>query len=325
MDNSSPMMHRYAGRYRAKIVRDGAVVKDTGWFHNVITDQGMDYLGYIPGSSQYVQLYCSVGTGNTAPSTSDTTLASQLNTSPALGNINNHPTNSYVPGPPAYYSTITTYTFPVGGTTGNIAELGVGPLNSPANPMLLFSRALIVDGSGNPTTITVLSNEQLVVYYELRCYIDLTDHSYSCTISGVTYSGIWRAALTGLTYPVGYSYSYYSSSIQYLVDPSISYFNGAIGPVTGGPSGSQGPIAGNYTVTHTPYVAGSYYSTAQVNIPTGECNFSPGLSAGQSRPYSGIISAACGPFYQWSISPVIPKTADDLLSQSFSYSWARYP
>ncbi len=87
---------------------------------------------------------CMVGSGNAAPAETDTALQARASTS----NINVQSNNSNVS--PRYGWRRRTFRFAAGAAAGNLSEVGVGWTTT-----AVFSRALILDGSGNPTTITV--------------------------------------------------------------------------------------------------------------------------------------------------------------------------
>ena len=70
---------------------------------------------------------------------------------------------------PYYRWAKVTWRFGQGVAAGNISEVGLGWGNSN-----LWNRALIKDANGNPTTITVLSDEYLDVVSEIRDYPTLS-------------------------------------------------------------------------------------------------------------------------------------------------------
>src|SRR5690554_4270179 len=138
------------------------VTYESGWVDNLITDLGLDL---IATNHSYMQV-CAVGAGNAVPSVSDIQLDSFLvstsNTTGRTQGINS--TEPYA------VWVIKTFRFNQGQAAGNISEVGIGPgVNQ------LFSRALVLDGLGNPTSITVLPDEWLEVVYELTLEIDTTD------------------------------------------------------------------------------------------------------------------------------------------------------
>lgn len=129
------------------------------WSNNLILDAGLNRMGDT--TSAWVN-YCHVGTDNTVPTVSDTGLggwvASKTFTTSAYSAKGSAPYYGY-----KNYS----YRFGQGVAAGNLSEVSVG---WSATNDSMYSRALIVDGAGDPTTITVLSDEYLDVFYELRCY-----------------------------------------------------------------------------------------------------------------------------------------------------------
>jgi len=174
---------RLGGEYEFRVYKaDGRLVRAVKT-KNLLTTGGLNrYVGARTACRQYIF----IGTGTTAPSFSDTTLA----TYKAYKQVSQNPieTNS---GSPDYIAKITSYVrFAVGEATGNITEVGAGWADtSPiASNYQLFSRALIQDASSNPVTITVLADEYLDVYYSLQYYPDLADKSYGLTIGGTSYT-----------------------------------------------------------------------------------------------------------------------------------------
>lgn len=296
----------------------GKVKHDTGWFENLITNQGLDWIGANSPQANNAVInictHCAVGTGNTTPAYTDTHLTSFLAQFPTFNtdNVTGFSSYSYVPGPPAYWSGIFVYSFATGAVVGNIAEVGVGNVISTDTSTQLFSHALIVDGSGNPTTISVLATDALTVNYELRMYLDLTDNTYSLSISGVTYSGTYRRSVVGTVPRYYYQVDYYpGGSIGYT-----AVYNGTIGTVLQTPTGTSSNAPGNGTTTPA-YIPGTYYISYSVTIPTTSGNLSGGITALTATTNHGS--------WQFSVSPAIPKDSTKTLTLNFNVSWSRYP
>lgn len=309
------------GKYKCQIFHaDGSLKQDTGWFDNLVLNQGLDQIGIgatprnAPGP--YLNSVCSLGTGTTTPQYTDTQLSAYgCASSPPNGGVWGA-TTAYVAGPPAYWSCIWQYTFATGVATGTWSEIGVGNWYSVSDSQPeLFSHALITSG-GSPTTITVLSTESLIVTYELDYYINTTTNSYSMTISGITYTGSYlRANIT--TAPFLYSGCILSSGVSTAT--ALTYYNGTIGSVTGAPSGSSGGGINNSSTSQpTPYSPGTYFNTFSNNVGIGQANLSGGISA-------IMITHSSQGDWQFSVSPAIPKTSSYQLTISYSISWARYP
>jgi hypothetical protein len=123
-----------------------------------------------------------VGSGSAPPSVTDNQLQTQI------GSASNSSTNVNNPnvkvGSDYFCSNTGTAEWALGAIVGNISEIGVNMRNDTANNTL-DSRALIVDGLGNPTTITVTAQDQLVVRYTLRFKIPTAPH-----ISVVNFEGV---------------------------------------------------------------------------------------------------------------------------------------
>jgi hypothetical protein len=95
-------------------------------------------------------------------------------------------------GSPTYAGEIQVHwVYAQGAVVGNMAEVGVGWATGGVS---LFSRARILDGSGNPTTLTVVSLDQLTVYYKLTVTPQITDVTGSVSISGTSYDYTGRLA-----------------------------------------------------------------------------------------------------------------------------------
>lgn len=168
------------GQYRAVVSKDAEcrdVVNDTGWFKNLITDAGMERIGEVAVNSgaNFRASFLDrvfVGTGSGAPMPTDTQLQALVASSVAT--TLDSQTAGYTRG---YMEMVVRVQFAQGAAAGNLSEVGIGPA---ANN--LFSRALIVNSVGVPTTITVLANEFLTVYYTLRCPIPQTDQTWSVNV-----------------------------------------------------------------------------------------------------------------------------------------------
>lgn len=297
----------------------GDITKDTGIFPNLIVNQGLDYIGACSGAhiSYGIQDFtaeCLVGTGNATPAYTDTHLQNAIAVeSDGSGNGCNNNT-SYNAGPPAYWQGQRSWQFPAGTATGNIAEIGVGPATTNGGAITdpVFSRALVVDGGGHPTVIPVLATEALTVTYILQVYFTTTDTSYTMSLSGTSYSGIWRMSNVGTVPDLGRSIG------QPIVNPSnaCTVYNGTIGSITGSPTGTSSQVTFGLA---TPYVTGNYYNSLSASFTINQGNLSGGITAIQ-----WLAGGSAGRF-QMSVSPAIPKTNVYNMTLNANVSWARYP
>jgi hypothetical protein len=229
------------------------------WQKNRITNAGLDFVG----SSTTALNFCQVGTGSTPVDDGDTALDAYLvGTSTILSD-----TYGIDSGGARYGWRRKVYRFAQGAAAGNIAEVGIGTASSGGT---LFSRSLIVDEAGDPTSITILPTEFLDVTYEIRLYVPTGDISAVVTISSVDYDLVIRPA-------VNTSQSYWAISIPLAINvPNDGYR--AIIPCSGDlarensePSGSL--VGSSVGATYDTYVPGSYrlrlYYTGRSALPRG--------------------------------------------------------
>lgn len=111
--------------------------------------------------------YIGVGTGNSTPDPSQSTLDNMI----AITNRNSTTTHSYhaaMGDTPAYGQTAFSVQFDRGQAAGNLSEVCVGWT---ANGAQNWSRALFRDSNGDPTTITIRSDEFFRVTYICRRYV----------------------------------------------------------------------------------------------------------------------------------------------------------
>ncbi len=177
----------------------------------------------------------------------------------------------------------------------------------------MCSRALILDGSGNPTTITVLADEVLDVTYELRYYISEADVNFNVLISGVTYACVCRPANLGenIGSQVGNNVTINTSDRANGVK---AFATNVLGPVTGQP----GAVTDEYTLAYTneTYVTGTYYRSHVVTAGLNTANPSGGI--GSIR----VDNSFCD--WQINFTPKIPKDATKVLTLNVRSAWGRH-
>lgn len=256
-----PIHMTVSGEYCLQVrKKTGEVVKDTGFFKNLITNQG---LNNICGSNSALRFMC-VGTGTTAPAVTDTQLVNLRSVADMVTSGNTvitslDTTNNYL------IATLTA-SFLNGSASGNISEVGVGVLS---NGTKLTSRALVRDANGDPTTITVLSDEDLVVIYKFKVKQPTGD--FTGVVSGYNYT-MRACKTTTLSSSDGWDISPGYSPTLSLNDSSTYWKHtviGTLGSITGGLSSSiSGAGATVTSVTKAGYVAGSFQVTCYVTLGT---------------------------------------------------------
>lgn len=285
------------GRYKIEAINKFSgkrrVLAD--WFANLITTNGAN----LYAGSGWANM-CAVGSGNATPQLTDTALQTLVaSQNGAFSSVAGTTSSAPWAG-----SLTLTYRFDAGVAAGNLSEVGVG--SSATN---LFSRALILDGGGNPTTVTVLPSEALDVTYKIFQYSPTADVVGVVNIGGVGYAYTLRAALAS----GAATWAPSNSETSALSTAQVT--NGAIAAVTGSPSGSSSSSSSNSTAA---YSSGSFTRTATSTwgLPAG--NLSGGITAAL---FSWGSQARRGA-YQVGFSPAIPKDGTKVLTLSVSHSWA---
>jgi len=300
------------GLYRMQVRRaDGSLKTDTGWFDNIITDGGLNRLGTGAAGST-----CVIGTGSATPSVSDSALQAL-----AAATTNIPSTQAANSGSPDFYVSHTrTFRFALGALNGNYSEVGVGWANN-----ALFSRALIVDGGGAPLPITVLSDEQLDVIYQLRTYMPLTDWGGTFTIGGVSTTVVGRR----------YNQSSFATNASgggpltapvRAVDQNSLAYQGPIGTTaSSGPTGASSILlteAGSGQWTAAAYSNNSNRRESSIAVGLNWGNVSGGIGAIDGF---GGENAGHGFYFQYGFTPKIAKDATKTLALTLAISWARRP
>jgi len=205
-----------------------------------------------------------------------------------------------------------TFTFSLGQLSGNISELGVNFTGiTTASNTLIHSRALVVDNLNNPTTITVTSQEQLIITYTLRMEANADDvvSTVSVSIAGVptdiTVTARW-CILGALPYYVSNNLGGGTSD--------VTVFDGSLNPIGVLPSGSNSRFASK---SYSYNVSGGKITTVSYSI--SQANLAGGISA--------LISGATAskPIVKFGFNPPLPKNSDRTLSITIRQTFGRLP
>ena len=279
-------------------------------FKNLITNIGLDYLSSGNTIGAACQ-YCKVGTGSTAPSVNDTSLVSQAGSISPTGTQTDSVQTSVEP----YYSQHkTVYTFSIGAVAGNLTEIGFFSASSGGT---MWSRALIKDSGGNPTTLTLLATEQLKVTYTVRRYIPASlTGSFTLNTNGTNSTVNYTITPANITNPstVWQAGRCSTSSSTFL----YAYETNTLGPITSNPSGLP---SNRLSLTAGSYTSGSFQRDFTITIPTSTANFTTGV--GSLLFWNYIESSISTYGYQCSFSPNIMKTSSQTLAIGIRLSWGR--
>lgn len=319
---NTPMLNTSAGLegwYQLTIrdVATGKITKQTKPFKNLITNSGLDYF-FIGFAGPYGIPQCLqgayVGTGTTAPAVTDTTMTTLL-ASVNSSNGASSPMTGWVyvaaaGSVPPYWTSTGTYTFPAGSATGTLSEVGIGGWISTSPNYILQSHALIVDGTGTPTTITVLSTEQLTLTYTLNLYWNTTIQTGTVSISGVVYNLQWLPVTINV--PSGKPASNFGNYFAYF---TLTGYNGSLGTITTAPTGATG--SNNGTGSLAPYSVGSYFQQVTYTCDVNHLNFTGGITV--------LTIESSFHKHQIGFTPAIPKDNTYTFTFIVNMALARYP
>lgn len=292
----------FTGRFKLVASKaDGSGVRElTDWFDNLIVNSGLDSLG--AGVNHMNQ--CNVGSGSSVPVATNTTLDSSYAQSTDRTSDAGASTAA-----PWYKWLRFKFRFPVGVAAGNISEIGV------FSSGVLWSRTLVKDAQGNTTTITVLSDEVLDVYYELRIFPPENDVVANFTLNGTQHTATLRASNASSS---GWAADFTTGTAggQYQ---SVQLGNGTdLGPVTGtfgAATSTQVETGYYYDLSWYTYIQNSMQRRVRLTMSLDRANFSGGIGGANLHLNYGD--------FQVKFDPPIPKTNQMVLRLDFMLSWAR--
>ena len=314
---------RLGGRFRAVVSKDAEckqVAEDTGFFDNLITNTGMNRVGGVTTNTNSViaafRDLCGrfvVGSGSAEPQFTDTALQNPVAFASANPDLDSQSSN-YDRG---WYEITVRHQFGQGQAAGNLSEIGI-QAGSASGP--LWSRALILDGQGNPTTITVLTEDFLTCYYTLRIMIPKEDAVFNIDVD-YDEDGIVPTDVTGR--PMGANSSSMQSGwgLQTASTGPDAAFGANLRFYTGGlaaPTATQplGSAIGSQTNTFSivSYVTDSFerYVTR-----------TNGLNEHNSQELRTARLDALMGCWQIEFDPPLQKNNTQTMQVTFGYSWAR--
>jgi hypothetical protein len=299
---------RVQGFIAWELKRGGKVIRDSGGFHpNLITNQGMN--GQSNDTFDNMTSLMNVGTGSTAPAFTQTALAAEVGTG-RVGRVGSV-LYTYTAGTPDYWFRKHVYTFLEAFANGNLTE--VATFNGSG---IMFMRQLLKDGSGNPTTITKTSLDQLTITYEYRWYpMPAPDIVTTLTLDGVVYTITTRAHSVENVFQG----QVLAQSLRSVIGAFALETNALVAR-----NGNQAVGTVSSDNTQTAYVTDSFTHENKCIWDTGVANFATGI---------GMITHCCldssggsgSHMFQSSFSPKIPKTNIKKLTMFIRRSWARFP
>ena len=307
----------FCGRYKLTVRKadSGLIVREYE-FPNVITNIGMLKMRDAAVANSSLNLsYCYVGTGQNTPTVSDATMGAFSRY------FNTQSVAITAPVEPDYVSKKhMTYRMQAG-NAGNYTEVGVGWSSNPNGN--LFSRALILDEYGNPSVITVLSDEYLDVVYTVEGYPSLNDKTGSFELNGVTHTVLSRLAYaTQSCFSAGNGA--FKMSAPFVAGILYVFESQQLGTIEGYPTGTASSASG-YIITSRSALGdeNSYGVRSVITFPLGTAN-TPGGVIGAMYVNPAGLAYDTDVRTQMSFTPPIPKTNNNTLTLTFEQWFGRH-
>lgn len=337
------------GEFRLEVYSpDGTIRESLDWQPNLITDSGLDAIGISAGFAYY----CGVGSGNNLPQNNHDALQHE---EAVISYANNRypfeqsprliidTTNRMIRKFETYKYVFTRGTL----NNKNITEIGLcTTFKDPATNgwetrKRYTTRALIKDMSGNPTTISVRADEELIVFYRIWGIIPFFEKEVvlDCpTKSGDTTTSTKK-------YKLKYQPNRKTNMFKFLDKPdapppsgkavTLSEYptsrNEWVGGMNTTLNATEGTAVDNQnsvytsTVIQPAYVMGSYELNYQSTIAAQA--FHRGKKPGRISSMlmaSTHIELIVDVFNEDGTEAYIPKTEEYEFIASFKVKWARY-
>lgn len=346
---------RFDSGFQDNLITDWGIERYGGYHHYSEEGLGSNYQTYNGKTVNFWQGYifsgyCHVGTGNKAPENQDgwlqnvvTSVSGRLTSSGSI----------YLPDTKeqAYYSTYF-YQFNRTINNQNIAEIGLSPYehNTQVSYKGVFTRALIKNQLGEPTVLSVKSNEVLEVYYRLWIVVSTEKTTSSMQVTHTSASGeqtqknvsvdTYISSYNKSAYDIGVNLSRRHSSFQsytsfYITDGDYSRAEGNIQSTPIQCSQNKYVVNGQgyyqtsayVKVQEDCYVPGSKKQIGRVFLDHGhKIDQHSSVTSPNIREIDVpcVVGSFIFIFNDNGTDKGIPKTNNDTLEFVFETSWDRY-
>lgn len=307
-----------SGRYKLEQYSGDGEIKFSSEFGNLITDDGLTMMGTFEatGTNGYMQ-WVSLNSDNSTPMPDDGVEEGDVE---YRSNTATRTSDTYIETPEQGGVLSRRFILPALTSNQNFSSILVGMLFNSAGRRL-FSRALIRDPQGDPTTITGLTGDVFVVTYDLE-FIPQGEVSGTLELTG-TKGGIyeWTARPANIDLPDGVAASnnnflgrrlHAAMNAVGTTGATNRTYTGDLGPTTGVPTGTVNTVVMDLV--------------ADVTSLAEEHRTLITYRNGHRAHPTTISCYVCrmGPFcYQIQFFPPIVKTNPGILELNFELGWGR--
>lgn len=262
-----------------------------------------------------------VGSGSNTPALSNTDLqntVATINSSASDIIVSNYsydtPSDSFI------FTLSKRMDFPLGGVIANISEVGVFSTGAAGSNIganaLLFSRALVVDGLGNPTTIPVTAEDQLAVTYTLTMIIPRTI-SGSFLLGATTHNFESKVSFNNFAIPfnlcIGVAFAQTADGVL-VRQTDVAYPNATVGLPTSGFD-----FIGTSVTRPSVVNANTQARRMRMRVPLALGNYAGGIAC---LAFKAATSGNNG-YWLMKFSPFIPKNNQQIFDLEFATEFVR--
>lgn len=297
---------KVSGEYTIEVISQDGSVKVGLNFPNLITDGGLSYLGEYGNPLSIIAF----GSGTASPSFSDTSLTQYVGETSRTISVNDSSTDDY-------YQRQVVFQSNPGQIVGNLSEVGI--YTQPSGVWRrLYSKSLIKDALGDPTTISVLPDEVIRATYTHRTWFIKEITSGTFELEGNLGGSYEFTAYPILNHDNYITYS--PEQTENKTGKSLTFYSFIWS--------AKANIEGVYDSTT---VDAGYY-IYESNPPSSRessgnsltWTYTLGLDNHNHPEGIGYIQVHQGcQDMRYLISPPIMKTKDDIVSLNFTHSWGR--
>ena len=294
------------------------IIKQELRFKNLLTNGFMNGVGsgiFTNGIGPSGFTHLAVGTGNSTPAFTNTTLDNEVSRTNSNGGIADVLGSS---ASPEYGFVRRTRVFTTAQANGNLSELG---FFNAASGGTLLNRALFRDSVGNPTTIVKTNQDILVVVYEWRLTAPINDQNGIFSYFNDTESSNWVLRPQGVnlsTHWVNHTLyigDWTGTNNQLALFSRSTFFNTRTGTNT--PALGDGSIT---QITVQSYTTDTFQRDVSYRLGILDGNFVEGISLFVFSPWDANDRRY---MYQMSFTPPLLKNDIRQIDFTIRYTWQR--
>lgn len=294
---------------RFSVVVDGPRGTRRFEFDNLITDIGLESMASGLNIDR-----CELGRGTSTPLPTETGLPL-----PVTSRVSSSSTETGNSGAAPWYTFVRkTFVFPAGSISAPATEVAIF---SSSGASSLFSRALIRDAIGSPTTVEVRPDETLTVSYELRKWPPATDQlgSFQLDVFGAQQTINYTLRAANVSDAASFWLGSAGAGELNPNNPAMAISGDALGPVTAYPAGT---LVAPASASLIAYQAGSLRRRISAAFAVTTAQFPDGIGSmlfGKNGTFSGANLYG----FQISFSPKIQIVEGRTLGIKLFVSWGR--